>query len=651
MKARLAHLALVTLVLVTACSGSSGDGAMSTGAPNGTDPDGFVAVDVPAGVNWASSSLPPSANPSPAVPSFEQVTATAGVPPAPAGFPFRQSDYISQLFVLGDVQLATGSCGCWQGGDSTGVFGGLRAPVYLFRSVDAGATWAQVDLSAVLGDVNGRVSSVVEHDGAMILTATTSDAAGVAPTVIDVLRSTDGAAWQRLSRIVSDAAIAVPVHAFDLHSLGSSLVLYGADQACEFDGSSAIQNIGPAYQSRIWTSTDGGVSWLARSAAETGLDIGRLPLPDAAACAGLGIQDVLDTYASTPRLVSRRGDRLFVWSSDGQQIVSTADGVDWSKGALDGTLALPSEATPAPEINSAAAGIFSLDGQYVALSLENGRMFDEAATSGSGLSVIVWTSRDGATWQRQPLGRPLVNSDYSATYQFFETAGHLALRAFNRQSGEEFGMYESVAGVSEDWTKCVAAAGVNCAFSSEVSAFGPGADLSGIDLSFTSLEGRDLTDVSFAGGRLRGVNMIDVTLLRTNFDGAELSTVTLLGDLTTSTFDGATLENVTFDDWFFTTELLGATIIRPTIRIADGGLPVGVSLAGRDLSGYSFTGGSLNGVDFTGSNLSRSSFTHTDLNGAVFAGATLDSIFFFEVTCPDGQPASDDVFGPERCRL
>ena len=65
------------------------------------------------------------------------------------------------------------------------------------------------------------------------------------------------------------AGTPVPVHAFDLYSLDSALVLYGGDMACDFDGSSAIQNIGPAYQTRFWTSTDGGASWAAQSPTDT----------------------------------------------------------------------------------------------------------------------------------------------------------------------------------------------------------------------------------------------------------------------------------------------------------------------------------------------------------------------------------------------
>lgn len=654
MNARITRLAVVALVFAASCSESGGGGSATdpTGdAPSTTSAESAVAV--PAGINWAQSTLAPPADSSVAVPSFEQVTATAGIPPAPSGFPFRQSDYISRLFVVGDVQIATGSCGCWQGGNSSGVFGNLRTPIYLFRSIDAGATWAQVELSGVLGDVNGQIDDIVEHDGSIIMTSTTSDAAGESPTVINVLRSTDGAAWERLSTIAGDAAIGEPVHAFSVYSLGSSLVLYGGDLVCEFGGASAIQSIGPTYQTRLWTSTDAGVSWIAQSPADTGLDAGRLPLPDEAACSGLGIQDIFDKYSSSPRLITIADDRLTVWSSDGARIVSSADGIAWSTATLEGVIGLPSDGVPAPEANSKASIIVSLDGEFVAMNLEDYRNIDDTATGSSvGFSVVTWTSADGATWQRQPLGRPIIASDdFPVSYQFFVTDGRLALRAFNRVDAIELGVFESIAGVAEDWTTCVAVADANCSFSSEVGAFAAGTDLSGINLAYASLAGRDLTDVSFEGARFVSTDLTDTTIQRTNFDGATLSYVTLIGDLTTLTFVGAMLNSVVFDAEFFNIELAGATITSPRISISDTGLPAGISMVGRELAGYSLTNGTLAGVDFSGANLTGASFSYTDLTGADFTGATIEGVFFYEVTCPDGQPADDAAFNQARCRL
>ena len=185
------YLAVAALVVTAACSGggdsggttvtSAAIGTTSTAAASATSepaPSTTAAGPqlVPAGVNWTASTVTPAPPAAAASFTFEQVTATAGVPPAPAGYPFRQSDYISAVHEVGGVLLATGSCGCWEGGNSTGVFGGLRAPIYLFRSADTGATWSQVDLSVALGDVNGSIIDVVEHEGQLVLAATVTDA-------------------------------------------------------------------------------------------------------------------------------------------------------------------------------------------------------------------------------------------------------------------------------------------------------------------------------------------------------------------------------------------------------------------------------------------------------------------------------------------
>jgi uncharacterized protein YjbI with pentapeptide repeats len=422
--------------------------------------------------------------------------------------------------------------------------------------------------------------------------------------------------------------------------------------ACEFDGSSAIQNIAPTYQRQLWTSTDGGASWIPQPPADTGFDADRPPLPDAAACAGLDLQTVTATYGSSARLVDLTADRISVWSADGLRIVTSTDGLTWTTAVLDGAIAVASERVPAPEVNSKASAIFAVDGQYVAMNLEEYRNFDDTATASSvGLSVVTWTSADGETWQRQPLGRPILVTDHAASYQFFVVDGQLALRAFDPVDAVEFGVYQSIVGEAEDWFTCVATSGANCAFSTEVSAFEPGADLSGIDLSFASLEGRDLTDVSFEGARLWSTGLVGVTINRTNFDGADISTTQLVGDLSTSSFVGATLTNISFDPQFFVIELTGATINSPGIVVGEAGLPEGLSMVGRDLTNFEFSQGDLSGVDFSGANLTDASFSFVDLSGAVFAGAVLDSVFFYEVTCPDGQPLTEGALEAALCRL
>ena len=659
------YLAVATLVVTAACSGggesadppaSSADLTTSTAAsPETSEPAPSTTaagpVLVPTGVNWTASSVSPVPPAAAASFTFEQVTATAGVPPAPGGYPFRQSDYISAVYEVGGVLLASGSCGCWEGGDSTGVFGGLRTPVYLFRSADAGATWSQVDLSVALGDVNGSVVDVVEHDGQLVLAATVTDATGATPTVIAVLTSVDGVAWQRVATVAGDTA-AVPITGFRLFALGSSLTLYGGDQVCKFDGRDAIQSVGATYQNRLWVSSDGGTTWAAQDRATTGLDAERPPFPDAAGCASLDLQAVRDTYSMAPRLLQMVGDRLMVWSGDGTRIVSSSDGENWSSTTLDGALPLSSELVPDPVAESEAATIVAVADGFVAMNLEPYRTFDDAATGSSvGLHVITWTSSDGESWTRQPLGRPLLVTEFGSDYEFFVVDGLLAVRSFDRLENVQYWAYESVQGEAEDWSVCVPAAGANCSFAASVAGIEPGADLSGIDLSYALVEGVDLSGVSFANARLRSTGFLDVTLDGTVFDGADLTFTTVSGDPSTASFVGATISRSYFDGRFFLADFSSANLESAIVTVGDDGLPSGVSLVGRDLTKVEFGSGDMTGVDFSGANLSNSSFGGTDLTGAIFTGAVLDGVFFYDVTCPDGQPVTDGASGAAACRL
>jgi len=660
------YLAVATLVVTAACSGgdaadTSVNSTAATNPPSSAPPPDTSEPaptttaagpqTVPAGVNWTASTLTPLEQPATAPFTFEQITATAGVPPAPAGFPFRQSISVGGVFDLGSVLLASATCACWEGGDNTGVFGGLRAPIYLFRSSDAGATWSQVDLSVALGDVNGSIIDVVEHDGGLVLTATITDAIGATPSVIAVLKSADGLAWQRVATVAGDTA-AIPVAGFQLFTVGASLALYGGDMVCQFDGSEAIQGIGTTYQNRLWISSDGGTTWLAQDRSTTGLDAERPTFPDAAGCASLDRAAVRDTYSIEPRLLQLVGDRLMVWSSDGTRIVSSSDGVEWASTALDGALPLASDVVPEPEADSEAAAILSIDSGFVAMNLEPYRNSDDTATgSGVGLHVVTWTSVDGESWARQPLGRPLLVTEFGSDYEFFEVDGRLAVRSFDRLDEVQYWAYESVEGVAEDWATCTPAASADCSFAEAVADIEPGADLTGIDLSFAIVEGVDLSGVSFAGARLRSTSFLEVTFDGTVFDGADLTYASLNGDTSTSSFVGAIVSRAYFDGRFFLTDFTGATLDSVIVTVGEEGLPAGVSLVGRDLTMVEFGSGDMTGVDFSGANLANSSFGGTDLTGANFAGAALTGIFFFDVTCPDGQPVTDGAPGATACRL
>ncbi|MDO8364024.1 MAG: pentapeptide repeat-containing protein [Actinomycetota bacterium] len=656
----------VAVVLLAGCS-DDGDGAATTTATGSdstaptttsaatttttTEPAPEVA---PAGVNWvASAAAPPPAAP---VPTWDAVTATAGVPPAPAGFPYRQSDYISAVYELGGVLLATGSCGCWEGGNNTGVFGGLRTPVYLFRSADGGSTWAQVDLSAALGDVNGRVGDIVEHDGGLLMAVTFTDADGAAPGAIGILRSADGSDWQRVATVGGDPGGAPAVEAFSLQTVGGSLVLVGGDAVCVFDGSDVIQSIGTTYQPRLWTSVDGGSSWAAQARAATVLDTAPAAPADASACAGLGLAEISTQWRVSQRAITTAGDRLFVWSADGVRLASTADGLEWTTAELAGAVALQSESSAEPVAESEAAGVFQTAEGWVAVNVEARRDTDDHLVGGSGVHVVGWISADGQEWQRMPLGRPLAPAPDGRLHLFAtETGLGLSVSTFDEGVVQSF--------VSEpspvvDWTRCVLAPGAACAFATSVEPASAGAgaiSAAGADLSFMVLDGTDLSGADLSGAVLRGTQLYDVVLEGADLSGADLSSATFYSDPSGIDFTGATFDRTEFDGRFFLGDFTGATVAAPRLYLSHAGVPADVSLAGRDLTGYSFInyGADTSFVarDLSGANLTDAYFYAVDLTGANFTGAIMEGITFSDVICPDALPSDAAAPGAPACRL
>ncbi len=669
---------VVLAVLLAACSGG-GDGGSSVSDPPqssgpvtevppvsteptpSTEPEP-VMPDVPAGVNWAASDVAPPTSAAP-LPSFEEVTATAGVPPAPAGYPYRQSNYTAHRWDVAGVVLVSGGCSCWQGGSSAGVSGRLANQQYLFRSDDGGATWAQIDLVPALGNNNGYIDDIAEFNGSLFLQASISDDNRTSPSVIIVARSDDGgASWARVSTITGEYDGRLSLFGGRFGQAGENLVLVGGDVVCDFDGSSAVQSIGTSLQPRLWTSSDGGVTWTPQSKADTGLDTKPVPPADPSGCEGFDLAQRMDQYDVRPRAIDFHDGVAFVWSEDGERIATSTDGLTWQTAILDGAAPIASEFAEG-KANSDAAIIYTVAEGFVAVNVEDRRTTaDEATGSSSERSMVVWTSSDGSAWERQPLGRPIPSN--FGQFSLFRTDNGLVLveTQYDNSVGDNVvtESWESVAGPFEEWQTCNAAANANCSYAEEVVGIEPGDDLSGINLTGVVLSELDLTDVSFAGATLVQSGIVDCVLDGTDFSNADLTFTSLSGDVATAVFDGAVVSNAFVDGGFFAADLSGATLTRLRVTLDVEPLPEGTSFAGQDLTDWSFDAytaqGDLTGVDFSGANLSGTSFGGVDLTGANFSGATIDTVFFstfgdFPVVCPDGLPLDEAQFGPAACRL
>ena len=628
---------------------------------------------VPAGVNWVASAVVSDGDVAP-LPSFADVTATAGVPAPPAGYPFQQSLYTLVRWDAAGVTFVSAGCSCWQGGSSSGVTGRLRAPQYLFRSDNGGASWTQVDLAPALGNGNGFLDDIIEVDGALLLQATIADDSRTQPSVIVVAKSVDGGVtWERLTALTGESDGRMSLFGDSFGVVGGNLVLVGADVVCDFDGNNAVQSVGTSLQTRLWTSSDGGLTWVAQAKADTALDSKPAPPADATGCATLDLQARIDQYSVTPRTIEFQDDTMFVWSQDGSKMASSSDGLSWSTATLEGAAPVPVEFVDTVANSDAAAVVATADG-FVAVNLEVRRTAaDEATFSGSSRSVVAWLSADGATWERLPSGRPLSVGD-ARRFRFVPTEASIGLVALPSTAcvldparcqvaggaSEVQQAWESVAGPAEEWVVCAAAAGANCAYAETLTGVEPGVDLSGINLTGVVLQDLDLTDVSFADAEMVNAGIVGSVLDGTDFSRANLSLGTLRGDLSTAILDGTNLTNGFITGEFFAGDYSTAILTDVSVFLDGSPLPAGTSFAGMDLTGWSFDSydaqADMTGVDFSGANLTDVSVSGVDLTGAVFTGANLTNVYFSEfgqvpVTCPDGQPVLAGSFGPAACRL
>ena len=141
---------------------------------------------------------------------------------------------------------------------------------------------------------------------------------------------------------------------------------------------------------------------------------------------------------------------------------------------------------------------------------------------------------------------------------------------------------------------------------------GPGAKLSGEDLSGADFSGRDL----------KGADFTDSILAGADFKGAELGEADFTGaNLAGANFSGALLEGAVFDK----ADLTGAFLARVNLA---GGSFISVTAAQANLTGANLAGASMNdanlsGADLTGANLEGAVLERGDLSSARLDRANL----------------------------
>ncbi len=191
---------------------------------------------------------------------------------------------------------------------------------------------------------------------------------------------------------------------------------------------------------------------------------------------------------------------------------------------------------------------------------------------------------------------------------------------------------------------------------------GPGAQLSGCDLSGENLAGQDLRRANLSGAVLEGANLRNAVLAganltgadlrsaavaRTNLDGANLTRADLRGlDLTTAGLDGAVFTQALLDRANLrSTDLAEASLRAASLRESrlERASLEGADLSGGKLDGAVLRDAKLRRTVLRNASLRNATLEEADLTGADFTGAILQDASLDGATMVDSKGLSDDA--------
>jgi uncharacterized protein YjbI with pentapeptide repeats len=166
---------------------------------------------------------------------------------------------------------------------------------------------------------------------------------------------------------------------------------------------------------------------------------------------------------------------------------------------------------------------------------------------------------------------------------------------------------------------------------------GPGANLSGADLSNANLDGLDLRTSDLTrvkSGKITGNfymdtqwRLVDGYILgpSVNLENATLADISISNlDLTNAIFTNASISGITGSGYKLSSnyEIRYGMVVGPSINFRNLNL-AGMQLQNLDLSGANFSNSNLSSTVFQDSNLSYVDFNSANLEGTVFKGANL----------------------------
>jgi hypothetical protein len=533
----------------------------------------------------------------------------------PAGFPIRYPGSVAATAIAAGSSgfVAVGSAEFWGGNIATKVALG-------WFSAD-GTTWQRIDLARTVGSGHSfDPASVIATGSGFVAIGDISDTGLNANGAIAIVTSPDGINWHLASTVKGTWTLS----AGRIAQLGKTLVIDGTEAACDTGGTNqVIFNAGNQY--RIWTSTDGGATWIPGDSTAGGIITSLKPMPTAKKdCTTTDIMQLDRDYATSGGLVGIVGGRA-VFTSGSGKVATTSDLKDFTTSTLPGFATAGGSA--AYSSGSPAASALVPDGSGMAILSLGPRLDSSGAVSGVGSQVQAWTSADGSTWKQLPLARPILLRDYANLD--LAPDGSVVLVDGTlldpNTGGRQSRLLHSVAGLLAPWGTCQPGKGADCSFST-ITKGTAGLDLSGADFTGATVQS-DLT-----GSRL------------TN---AQLSSATVPGSV------------------FSASDLTGADLTRATVIIKVGDKSLENHDFGTlDLTRVAFNSDTphvkadLQGADFTRATISNTSFGAVDLTGAKFpttstttADFPLANFYANDTVCPDGKAPTVGIPGIAACRV
>ncbi len=478
-----------------------------------------------------------------------------------------------------------------------------------------GQSWTRIDLRDLIGDQTSKMFDVVATDAGFVAVGADGSADLKGASHALVVRSTDGVNWSAAELPSTWSTFATQVT-----MLGSTIVVRGLEFVCT-SSSFGLVDFNVGGQERAWRSDDGGGTYTPVDLAASGAYSVSKPAPtDPAACDGLDL-NALSTFDASAGRMRVVGSRLYLLAADGSAVASTTDLATWTKAELPGASGKGDSLVEAGPGGGASI-------VRVQRPARGGQPFD------FGMQALGWTTdASAATWTPVAAVAPVLGLEPASLVPTLD--GRVVMfEPVTAQDGSVTSqVFVSTSAPYVEPPACTFQAGAKCPLATI-----SGTDLSGKDLTGIDLTGATIKDVNFSGTDLSGAILTSASITGGTFTGAKLVKADLRGaDVQHANLVGADLTGANLTGGKASLSLfIGATLTDAVLGVdlfldAATPPPAGISFAGLDLSGATFSNFAptlidLHGTDWSGAILAKASFYGLDLTGANFTGADFRNV-------------------------